>query len=131
MDEQFLLAGKRVLVVEDEMLVLMAIEDLLGDLGCTSVTVAGNVAKALDLVATKSFDLATLDVNLNGQQSYPIATALSKCGIPFAFSTGYGANGLMEAHQRCPVLNKPYTKPQFIEVIAALIEAGRPPAQAA
>ena len=131
MDERSLLAGKRVLVVEDEMLVLMAIEDMLNDLGCTSITVAGNVAKALALVATTSFDLAMLDVNLNGQESYPIATALSQNGVPFAFSTGYGGHGLTKAHQRCIVLNKPYTRPQFIEVITALIAAGHPPALAA
>jgi len=130
MDDHDLLVGKRVLVVEDEMLVLMAIEDMLGDLGCTSISVAGNLDKALELVATNSFDLATLDINLNGQQSYPIATALGDHGVPFAFSTGYGEHGLDAAHQRCIVLNKPFTQPQFIKVITALIEAGRPPALA-
>lgn len=131
MDEHGLLAGKRVLVVEDEMLVLMAIEDMLTDLGCTSITVAGNVDRALELIAANSFDLATLDVNLNGQQSYPIAAALSEHGVPFAFSTGYGEHGLTDSHQRRIVLNKPYTRPQFIEVITALIAAGAPPALAA
>ena len=58
MDEHRLLADKRVLVVEDEMLVLMAIEDMLSDLGCTSITVAGNLAKALDLdVDSRALDL--------------------------------------------------------------------------
>lgn len=131
MDENGLLVGKRVLVVEDEMLVLMAIEDLLCDLGCTSIAVAGNIARALELVATKSFDLATLDVNLNGQKSYPIANALSKKGVPFAFSTGYGEHGVSASHQCCIVLNKPYTRPQFVDAIAALLEAGQPPALAA
>lgn len=65
MDEQ-LLSGKRVLVVEDEMLVLMAIEDMLTDLGCTAISVAGDLDKALALIAAEKFDLATLDVNLNG-----------------------------------------------------------------
>ena len=131
MDDHSLLSGKRVLVVEDEMLVLMAIEDMLADLGCTSITAAANVEKALELVATQAIDLALLDVNLNGQQSYPIATALSLNGVPFAFSTGYGGHGLIEAHEHSMVLNKPYTRPQFVAVITALIEAGQPPALAA
>ena len=131
MDDHSLLSGKRVLVVEDEMLVLMAIEDTLADLGCTSITVAGSLDKALNLVKNGSFDLATLDVNLRGQQSYPIATALIERGVPFAFTTGYGEHSVAESHQDCMVLNKPYTRTQFVAVITALIEAGRPPALAA
>ena len=127
MDNPHLLAGKRVLVVEDEMLVLMAIEDMLSDLGCTSISVAGNVERALELVATKSFDLATLDVNLNGRKSYPIAIALTNHGVPFAFSTGYGVQDAGESLRCNVVLNKPYTRPQFVEAITALIEAGQPP----
>ena len=130
MDDQ-LLSGKRVLVVEDEMLVLMAIEDMLGDLGCTSIKVAGNMEKALALVATEKFDLATLDVNLNGQRSYPIAKALSDAGVPFAFSTGYGEHGVGEGYGHHLVLNKPYSGPQLIKVLTALLAKGDPPALAA
>jgi len=91
-----LLSGKRVLVVEDEMLVLMAIEDMLADLGCTSISVAGNLDKALALIEVERFDIATLDINLNGQRSYTVAEALSNAGVPFAFSTGYGEHGVGE-----------------------------------
>ena len=69
------------------MLVMMAIEDMLGDLGCTSITIAANVETALAFIAAIKFDLATLDVNLNGSPSYPIAEALNARHIPFAFST--------------------------------------------
>jgi len=113
------------------MLVLMAIEDMLADLGCTSVSVAGNIERALDLIATKSFDLATLDVNLNGQRSHLIARALSDLGVPFAFSTGYGEHGIGEGFGAHPVLNKPFTCPQFIEVLTALLAPGGPPPLAA
>jgi CheY-like chemotaxis protein len=64
-----MLVGKRVLVVEDEMLVMMAIEDMLADLGCTSVTAAATVDKALALIEAEEFDLAILDVNLDGRRS--------------------------------------------------------------
>src|ERR1700736_1248780 len=79
------LSGRRVLVVEDEMLILMIIEDMLADLGCESVTAAATVDQALALMDARVFDAAMLDVNLNGRKSYPVADALAE----FFFSTGY------------------------------------------
>ena len=109
------------------MLVLMAIEDMLADLGCTSVSVAGNIERALDLIATKSFDLATLDVNLNGQRSHAIARALSDLGVPFAYSTGYGKHGIGDGFDSHPVLNKPFTCSQLIKVLTGLLGPPGPP----
>lgn len=109
------------------MLVLMAIEDMLTDLGCTSITVAGNLESALELVATEKFDLATLDVNLNGQRSYPVADVLEAQGVPFAFSTGYGDNVIAEGHGSHVLLRKPYNCPQFTAVIASLLSEQLPP----
>lgn len=129
MDNQ-ILSGKRVLVVEDEMLVLMAIEDMLCDLGCTSIMVAGNIAVALELIAAHEFDLATLDVNLNGSRSDPVAKALDFHHIPFAFSTGYGQHGIDERYGDRPVLNKPYSFSQFNTAMSDLLAAGRSPALA-
>lgn len=108
------------------MLVLMVLEDMLTDLGCTSITAAGNFEKALSLVAAQSFDLAMLDVNLNGQLSYPIANALTDAGVPFAFSTGYGEHGVDEGYRAHPVLNKPFEGPQLERVLTALLAAGDP-----
>lgn len=127
MDSQ-LLRGRSVLVVEDEMLVLMAVEDMLGDLGCTSIMVAGNIDKALELVAAQHFDFATLDVNLNGQRSYAVAAALAARNIPFAFSTGYGEHGVGEGFGDYPVLSKPYTSAQYVAVVIALLASKSEPA---
>ena len=126
MDSQ-LLTGRRVLVVEDEMMVLMAIEDLLADLGCSSISVAATIDTALDLIETQWFDVATLDVNLNGQRSYPIANALDEHGVPFAFSTGYGEPGVEEGHGGHLVLKQPYTCSRFNETIQALLLERRLP----
>ena len=65
-----LLSGRRVLVVEDEMLVLIMIEDMLADLGCMSVTSAATVDKALALINEQVFGAAMLDMNLNGNDSH-------------------------------------------------------------
>lgn len=113
------------------MLVLMAIEDMLADLGCTSISVAGSLDKALALIAAERFDFATLDINLNGQRSYPAAQALSDAGVPFAFSTGYGEHGVGEGYGRHMVLNKPYSSHQLIDVLTALLAETQPPALAA
>ena len=110
------------------MLVLMALEDMLSDFGCTSITVAGNFEDALALVGAQSFDLATLDVNLNGKQSYPIADALNDAGVPFAFSTGYGGHGVDEGYGIHPVLDKPFDGAQLEQVLNALLTARRAPA---
>ena len=122
MDDE-LLSGKRVLVVEDEMLVAMQIEDMLSELGCASITLAATVDKALDSIAANSFDLATLDVNLDGTRSFAIAEALSNRDVPFAFSTGYGFD---EGFGDRPVLNKPYNFAQFKAVLSNLLADGVP-----
>lgn len=103
------------------MLVLMAIEDMLADLGCTSVMAAGSIDKALDLIASNVFDIATLDVNLNGKRSDPVADALSDKAVPFAFSTGYGEDGVSARYRGRPVLNKPFNRSQFSDVLIALL----------
>jgi CheY-like chemotaxis protein len=121
-----LLSGMRVLVVEDEMLVMMGIEDMLADLGCTSVTAAADLEKALSLIAGNRFDFATVDVNLGGTRSYPVAQALSDAGVPFAFSTGYGEDGVGEGFGDHPVLSKPFTSERFTEVMNILIARPNP-----
>lgn len=126
-----LLANLSVLVIEDEMLIMMAIEDMLTDLGCTSITVAGSIAQALELIASQPFDLATLDVNVNGEHSYAVARALDGRNVPFAFSTGYGEHGVGEGFGDRPVLTKPYNEQQLVAALSALLVTSGPPKLAA
>jgi CheY-like chemotaxis protein len=116
-----LLSGQRVLVVEDEMLVLMNIEDLLEDLGCRSVSAAANVPEALALIDTQSFDAAILDVNLAGSKSYPVADALAAHGVPFLFSTGYSGQSIEHGYEDRPVLGKPYRSADLAEAFTRLL----------
>ena len=88
------LRGVRVLVVEDEPLVAMLLEDMLGDLGCTVTATASTVAEAA--------------VNLGSQSSAPGAEALAARGLPFVFATGYGESGVPECHRGRPTLQKPF-----------------------
>jgi CheY-like chemotaxis protein len=115
-----LLSGRRVLVVEDEMLVLIIIEDMPADLGCQSVTSAATVDKALALINAQVFDVALLDVNLNGNDSHPVAEALSARGVPFVYSTGNTARSLRDGYSDRPVLKKPFKFEELAAIFARL-----------
>jgi CheY-like chemotaxis protein len=116
-----LLSGRSILVVEDEMLVLLNIEDMLADHGCTSVSVAGNADQALALIDGQDFDAAMVDLNLNGRKSYRVADALAARGVPFLFSTGYSGDSLDDGYRDRPVLAKPYREAQLVEMLRGLL----------
>ncbi|MGA7993832.1 MAG: response regulator [Bradyrhizobium sp.] len=115
-----LLSGRRVLVVEDEMLVLIMIEDMLADLGCQSVTSAATVDKALTLINAQAFDVALLDMNLNGTDSHPVADALSARGVPFIYSTGNTGQSSKDGYSDRPVLKKPFKYEEMAGILARL-----------
>jgi CheY-like chemotaxis protein len=115
-----LLSGRRVLVVEDEMLVLIMIEDMLADLGCKSVTSAATVDKALALISAQAFDVALLDLNLNGNDSHPVAEALSARGVPFVYSTGNTGQNLRDGYSDRPVLKKPFKYEELAAILTRL-----------
>lgn len=116
-----LLSGRRILVVEDEMLVLLNVEDLLADLGCESVSAAATVDQALALIDAQAFDAAMVDVNLDGRKSYAVADALAACGVPFVFSTGYSGPSLNDGYRDRPVLGKPYRPAELAEILTQLL----------
>jgi CheY-like chemotaxis protein len=116
-----LLSGRHVLVVEDEMMILMIIEDMLGDLGCEAVTAAATVDQALALINTQVFDAAMLDMNLNGNKSRAVADALAARGVPFVFSTGYSTLNITDGYRDRPVLKKPFPFEELVEILTRLL----------
>ena len=105
------LSGRRVLLVEDEALVAMLLETILEDMGCVPVGPAATVEDGLAMAADPvPLDAALLDVNVAGQLVFPIAEALKARGVPFVFSTGYGAGGLPEEWRGHPTVQKPFTE---------------------
>ena len=114
------LSNRKVLVVEDEMMIAMLIEDMLDEFGCKLVGPATNVPRALELIGKESIEVAVLDLNLDGQDTYAIADALQRKNVPFIFATGYGSTGLRQEYGNRPVLQKPF---QARDLETALTEA--------
>lgn len=115
------LAGKRILVVEDEPLLAIDIAGQLEDAGAQVVGPAGNVVSALGLVEQYRFDGALLDANLAGHAVDDIAASLAAKGIPFVFVTGYGRESLPKAFAEAEMLAKPFGGSQLLDVAARLV----------
>lgn len=99
---------RRILVVEDEFLIRMLLEDMLDELGYGVAGVASRVDEASKIAQSGDYDLAILDVNLDGEDVYPVAEILAGRGVPFVFVTGYGGRGLPEPYCNRPTLQKPF-----------------------
>jgi CheY-like chemotaxis protein len=118
------LRSRRVLIVEDEFMVMMLMQDFLGDIGCEVVDVASRLEEAHDKARTLAFDVAVLDVNLNGQQTFALAQAILALGRPVVFSTGYGAGTLPPDLRHVPILQKPFHQEDLERALRAAL-AGR------
>jgi CheY-like chemotaxis protein len=102
------LAAPRVLVVEDEMTVAMLIEDMVSELDYEVAAVVPRLEDAMRLLDSDSFDVAMLDVHLNGKTVFPFAAELESREIPFLFATAYGARGIPAEFHGHIVLQKPF-----------------------
>ena len=105
------------------MLVLLNVEDMLANLGCTAVSAAANADQALALIDAQAFDAAMVDVNLDGRKSYLVADALAARGVPFVFSTGYSGESLDDGYRDRPVLGKPYREADLVEILTQLLRS--------
>ncbi len=104
-----ILQDMRVFLAEDEPMLLMELEENLGDLGCKVVGAAARVSEALELLASQDFDVAILDVRLRDSTIEPVGDALVKRGTPFIIATGDSSAELLRRFPGAPVLNKPYS----------------------
>lgn len=115
------LAGKRVLIVEDEFFLAYGIQLLLEDQGCHVIGPCSTVDEAFAAVARGGIDVAVLDVNLNGQMVYPVATELQLMGVPFAFTSGYRAVDIASQYRDVPRLEKPVEDRIFLATVKNLL----------
>jgi CheY-like chemotaxis protein len=110
----------RIFVVEDETMIRMLLDDMLSDIGYAMTVEAGDIDAALALAARADFDIAILDVNLNGRPITPVAEILARRGLPFVFATGYGQRGVPEAFRAYPTLQKPFQAEALVDALQAV-----------
>jgi PAS domain S-box-containing protein len=101
------LAGNRIMIVEDEALVAMALRETLGDLGFSVLGPFNRISEAMVALRNNRIDAAVLDVNLGGELIYPLADVLAADHVPFVFITGYGADEIEPRYASVPILEKP------------------------
>lgn len=117
------LTGRRVLVVEDEMLIALMVEETLHDLGCVVVGPASRLDEALQLADAGALDGAVLDVTIRGGQVYPVAERLLARSVPFVLASGYGDWALPPALRAQPRLVKPFSSEDLEERVRTMLKA--------
>jgi len=118
------LEGRRIIIVEDEPLILMDMEQSLSEAGAEIAGTAGNLDAAKDLVSHTECDAALLDTNLSGERVEELAMTLTRRNIPFAFVTGYGRDALPEGFREGVLLNKPFSPEQLAATLEMLLRRG-------
>ncbi|HET6632221.1 MAG TPA: response regulator [Rhodanobacteraceae bacterium] len=114
-------SGLRVLVVEDEVMLALLLQGWLESMGCL-VTKAGRLSRAMALIESEAFHFAFVDVNLGGEESYPLVRGLDQRQIPFAFMSGYSRDMLQAEFRGRQMLPKPF---QMHDVERVLHERAR------
>jgi DNA-binding response OmpR family regulator len=118
------LSGRSVFLVEDEVMIRMMVADMLEELGYKVAAEAGDITEALRLAQATEFDIAILDVNVNGKVISPVADLIKRKGCPFIFATGYGSSGLPEQYRDRPALQKPFQLDALGKTIEAALRGG-------
>jgi PAS domain S-box-containing protein len=106
--------GNRILIVEDESLVALALSEMLEECGFEVVGPCASMFEAIEVIRSRDFDAAVLDVNLNGEMIYPAAEMLADRGIPFVFMTGYGPEGIDRRFGSVVAMHKPIEREKLL-----------------
>lgn len=115
------LRGVRILIVEDEPLLSMAMVDEIEEAGARVVGPVASVEGALEILATTPVDAAILDVELQKQLVYPVADRLIERDVPFVLTTGHDADGLPERYASVPHSAKPAPASEALTMLADLL----------
>ena len=116
------LAGRRVLVVEDEAVLAMLVESALQDLGATVLGPCARVAEALQMAGHEALDIALLDVNLAGERVFPVAEMLDRRGVPFLLLSGYGQDAVPRDRTHWHALSKPFKMADVVARLSGLLK---------
>ena len=118
------LRSSKALIAEDDTLLSLAIEDELKGLGFSQVFHAARVGDALAIIERDKPDVAILDVNLDGDQVFPVAEKLDEAKVPFFFITAYPPETIPEEWAERVVLQKPVHPPRLRASVMAALKIG-------
>ncbi len=116
------LTDKRLLVVEDELLVGMLVKSMLDEFGAEVIGPYGRLADGVAAAKTERFDGAILDLNLAGEAADPLADLLLARGVPLVFITGYQRDSIDRRFADVPVLQKPIDAAALERVLLSLLD---------
>lgn len=120
------LAGRRVLVVEDQYAIALDLCESLDQQGADVVGPASSVEDALVMLEDGARpDVAVLDIRLRGGLVYPVADRLQQLGVPYLFATACEQSEIPERHRRAPRFEKPV---RLTSILDAIREQSSPPA---
>jgi DNA-binding response OmpR family regulator len=124
-NDNTLLHRRRILVVEDEPLVAMLLKDSLTDAGC-AVSASARLRDAIEIAAVEDIDCAYLDIDLDGEEVYPVAEILSGRSIPYVLATAHNSGNVAPEYRHSSILFKPFAYSEFEKAIyAALLSRAR------
>ncbi|MDA9489489.1 response regulator [Bradyrhizobium sp. CCBAU 11361] len=115
-----------IFLVEDEALIRMMLVDMVEELGHRVIAEAGSIEEARSLAEIEGYDLAILDINLQGTNVHPVAEVVKSRGLPLFFLSGYGSVGVPDGFEGMPVLIKPCSLDALKRMIDAVLPNGEP-----
>lgn len=117
------LDGARVLLLEDEFLIALDAEQILQELGAREVETTSTLSEAEERAQVGHYDIALLDVNVNGQMSFSLAESLRSRGVPVVFATGYELKDrAIPSVDPALCVSKPYTSERLRQALRAALE---------
>lgn len=121
MSQPIALAGRRVLILEDEYLIAMQVKRWLESVGVQVIGPVPDADQALDLIEDGAPDAAILDINLgDGDTAYPVADKLASIGVPYLFATGDVKVSDTSAYCHRPSLEKPFLQVELERALGEL-----------
>jgi DNA-binding NarL/FixJ family response regulator len=112
------LAGKRVLIAEDEPVIAMDHAVLLTKAGAEIVATCATVQGAVDCIRSKPVDVAVVDYLLADGNSEPLQTALKRRHIPFVVVSAY-PRPLVRTEPGQEILQKPVKRDLLCDRVEA------------
>lgn len=116
--------GGRILVVEDDLLVVADLVDTLHSMGAEVVGPIESIDKAIErLNKLDGFVGAVLDVNVQGKTVFALADELASRNIPFVFSTGYDDSAVPEHYATVTRFSKPANDQEIADKLLDAVKA--------